>query len=239
MAGLPCLGFVGCGTIASAMVRGLCTLDEPPASIIVSPRSASKVAALKVDFPDLVTVAADNQAVVDACDWVFLGVLPQQAEDVVPALRFRADQTVCTLMAIVPTARIVEWVAPVLPERVFRAVPLPPVQHHACTTIITPPDHNIAALFDRLGGSVQVSTEDDLTTLQAITSMMGPFYQLLRCSRDWAAAAGVDRLAASKYVGDIFHSIAVDGKRMGGKLTGFDELVAEQTPVSVVVNTIH
>lgn len=228
---LPRLGFVGCGTIASAMVRGLATLDQPPTALVVSPRSAGKVASLKADFPGLVTVAESNQGVVDACDWVFLGVLPKQAADVVPPLKFRPDQTVCTLMAIVPTQSIVEWVAPVPSNRVFRAVPLPPVQHHACTTILTPPDDGLSELFDALGGTVQVRSEADLTTLQSITSLMGPFYELLRCSRDWAAAQGVDSASASKYVGDIFRSIAEDGKLAGPKPSGFDDLVAEQTPV--------
>jgi pyrroline-5-carboxylate reductase len=74
----PRYGFVGVGTMSSAIVRGMCTLSTlPMTSIVLSPRGADKVATLKALFPDMVTIAADNQAVLDACDIVFVGVLPK------------------------------------------------------------------------------------------------------------------------------------------------------------------
>ena len=75
LATLRC-GFVGTGTMSAAMVRGLCTANPPVASVAVSPRNAEKAAALAREFPGRVTIAADNQDVVERSDVVFIGVLP-------------------------------------------------------------------------------------------------------------------------------------------------------------------
>jgi pyrroline-5-carboxylate reductase len=45
---------------------------------VLSPRGAEKAAALAAEFPLMVSIAADNQGVLDKCDVVFLGVLPKQ-----------------------------------------------------------------------------------------------------------------------------------------------------------------
>ena len=89
-----CIGFIGVGTMNSAIVRGLCTLPAPPERLVLSPRNAEKAAALAAEFPSLVSVAATNQAVVDAADVVFVGTLPAATEEVLRALKFRASQTV-------------------------------------------------------------------------------------------------------------------------------------------------
>ena len=46
---------------------------------------------LSAEFGPLVTVAKDNQAVVDASDVVFVGVLPRLGEEVLRALQALAD----------------------------------------------------------------------------------------------------------------------------------------------------
>ena len=85
------LGFIGTGTITEAIVTGLVSGDGPMPEIFVSPRSA-KTAARLADMSPQVTVAPDNQGVVDAADMVFLAVRPNVAQDVVRALRFRPQR---------------------------------------------------------------------------------------------------------------------------------------------------
>src|ERR1700730_1644246 len=94
------LGFVGCGTITSAMVTGLCSARDAGA-IIVSPRNAKVAADLAFRFAN-VQVAATNQAVLDACDLAVLAVRPQIAPGVLSELRFRPDHTVLSLIASLP-----------------------------------------------------------------------------------------------------------------------------------------
>mmetsp|Transcript_5072 Transcript_5072/g.10390 ORF Transcript_5072/g.10390 Transcript_5072/m.10390 type:complete len:80 (-) Transcript_5072:42-281(-) len=79
---MPTLGFVGCGAIAEAVVRGLCTIPDvsfrDKLSIILSPRSAEKSSALAAEF-GMCSRAETNQEVVDRADWVFVCRFPTRA----------------------------------------------------------------------------------------------------------------------------------------------------------------
>ena len=97
-------GFVGVGTMNAAIVRGIATLPAPPKSLVLSPRGAARAAELSAEFGPLVTVAKDNQAVVDASDVVFVGVLPRLGEEVLRALRFSERHTVVSLLSTMPLA---------------------------------------------------------------------------------------------------------------------------------------
>lgn len=82
------IGFIGCGTIASAIVTGICSTSTSTAKIRVSRRTESKSSLLQVTFPDQVTVHDDNQEIVDQSDVVFLCVLPQRAAGILQSLTF-------------------------------------------------------------------------------------------------------------------------------------------------------
>ena len=117
----PQIGFVGCGTIASAIVTGLCTLpvNTPrPEKIVVSPRNKSKSAALRTAFPSIVSIAKSNQDVVDQCDVAFLCVVPQVARKVVS--HDLPKQTVISVIASLPVDEVGGLVQPVPRERMLR-----------------------------------------------------------------------------------------------------------------------
>ena len=69
------IGFLGCGTIAAAMIEGLVTAGHD-APIVVSPRSADIAAGLATRF-GTVAIAEDNQAVLDRSSLVVIAVRPQ------------------------------------------------------------------------------------------------------------------------------------------------------------------
>lgn len=89
------VGFVGTGTIAQAVVRGLCTAAGAPGcrQLLLSPRSAFRSAALAAEYPAC-SVAASNQQVVDGAAFVFICLRAQDAADELRSLRFRAGQTI-------------------------------------------------------------------------------------------------------------------------------------------------
>ena len=86
------IGIIGVGIIGSAVASGFCRSSQGELSLVLSPRGRERAAHLKEQYPDLVTVAASNQEVVDQSDWVILSVLPKQAEDVLKELHFRPEQ---------------------------------------------------------------------------------------------------------------------------------------------------
>jgi pyrroline-5-carboxylate reductase len=225
----PRYGFVGVGTMSSAIVRGMCTLSTlPMTSIVLSPRGAEKVATLKALFPDIVTIAADNQAVLDACDIVFVGVLPKHCEEVLRGLRFQARHTVVSLVSTAPLALLQEVCAPVPTEQVVRAIPLPPVAKHNGATVMTPPHPTIAGLFGALGTVVPVATEALMKKMMPVTALMGQLYAQHLATQQWLVAQGVDAESAAKWTGAVFHTVTYDSAIAGPST--FEELVHEQTP---------
>src|SRR6185437_1909461 len=96
MSDLPRLGFVGVGTIAEALITGMCAGGEQRATFLLSPRNTAIANRLAGRYP-FVKVAADNQAVVDGSDSVFLAVRPQVAADVLGILKFRREQKIVSL----------------------------------------------------------------------------------------------------------------------------------------------
>lgn len=82
------IGFVGTGTITTAVVTGLCGAeDASDLQITVSPRNQEKAAALLAQFPAQVSIGKDNQEVLDRSDIVCIAVTPVQAPQTLSALR--------------------------------------------------------------------------------------------------------------------------------------------------------
>lgn len=222
-------GVIGCGTMSSAVVRGLARVEEgkrPVGKFVLYNPTEEKARRLQAEVEGAVAVevAAGNQAVVDASDWVFVGVLPKLVRPVLEPLSFRAGQTVVSMAAVVSTETLVELVAP---ATLVRVCPLPPVALHAGTSVVSPPNAEVAAVFDLLGQTVQVPPKQ-LNAMWSATALMGPFYALQRAAAGWLAAQGVSDEASSAFIGSLFHTIASDAKAAGAG--HFDHLVAEQTP---------
>ena len=198
-------GFVGTGRITTALVEGLCTAQDPPAAVLVSPRNAEKATRLAAKFSQ-VEVAASNQAVVDGCDCVFLAVLAEVASDVLSELHFRPDQTVVSLIAMKPIDEMRKLVKPA--HKVARAVPLPTVARHLGPILIYPDDPQISGIFSKIGKPIALSNERHLSILWTITALLAPFYTLMEETSRWATKVGVDRQIAGAYTASMFHALS-------------------------------
>lgn len=217
------LGFIGVGTINSAIVTGLLTagLELAPNDVInLSPRNHKKATALLDRFKGRVQIKASNQAVLDASDVVVVAVLPTQAEAVLKTLNFRMDHRVVSLVAALSTPQLKKAVAPAY---LVRVVPLPSAATHASTTVISPADELVAGVFNLVGTTIQVP-DAQLSVLWAATALMGPIYALQRATAEWVVAQGVRPEAADAFVGSFFHSVTKDSRK--GQ---FDSLVDKQT----------
>mmetsp|Transcript_18451 Transcript_18451/g.47312 ORF Transcript_18451/g.47312 Transcript_18451/m.47312 type:complete len:299 (+) Transcript_18451:3-899(+) len=226
----PRYGFVGVGTMSSAIVRGMCTLPTPPmqGEVVLSPRGAAKAAALAAEFPGAVKIASSNQEVIDSCDIILVGVLPKQCEEVLRELRFEARHTVVSLVSTAPMALLHEVCAPVPKDQVVRAIPLPPVAKHKGATVMSPPHPTVSALFGSLGTVVPVETEAMMKKMMPVTGLMGQLYAQHRATQQWLEAQGVDSAAAAKWTGAVFHTVTYDSAVASPQT--FEELVHEQTP---------
>ena len=199
------LGFVGTGTITEAIVTGLASGEGAGWEIAVSPRSAETAARLAARFP-AVTVAAGNQAVVDAADMVFLAIRPDVAEEVVRALSFRTGQCVVSLIAAVDHATLAGWIG--APVRIVRAVPLPFVARRSGVTAVFPADAEVEALFARLGAAVPCASIEEYDLLATASALMGSYFGVMDHVVGWLKDKGLPETSARAYLAPLFSSLS-------------------------------
>jgi pyrroline-5-carboxylate reductase len=200
-----------------------------PPSVVLSPRNAEKAAELHREFPTLTRMAADNQAVVDVSDVVFIATPPgvERTRALLEPITFRADQTVICLISGVNATLLAALCAPVPPASIVQAFPLPPAAEHHSTTLMTPPNAVAEAILGQLGKVIPTADFASAMKIMAITCCMGDFYAHLRACHEWLQTNGIDSATASSAVGaffDTFNAASQDSS------VGFDHLVAEQTP---------
>lgn len=200
------IGFIGTGRIAAAVITGLLRAADPPTAIVVSPRNAARAASLAAANPS-VSVAADNQAVVDRSGTVFLCVRPQVAIDIIAPLRFARDQTIVSLIPL-PAEVVRPRVAPA--ERFVRALPLPACAAGLGAVPYWPADAGVRDLVSALGRPLPLTSERDIAVLWAATALISPFYALMETTRAWAAENGTSPATATDYVAAMFHAVAAD-----------------------------
>lgn len=197
------LGFVGCGTIAAAMIAGLQDSGWQEA-ITVSPRNADVAARLAQRYANVV-VASDNQAVLDAADLVVLAVRPQIAAAVLAELRFRPDHRVLSVIATLSLDTLRSAVAPA--ATITRAVPLPSVARRQGPTAVFPADAETIALFDTLGTAIALGAETEFDTFSAATAVMASYFAFADTVSRWMTRQGVSGDSAHRFVADMFRGL--------------------------------
>lgn len=199
------LGFIGTGVITDAIIRGLSQTAMPISSILISARNADIAAALAQDVAT-VSIAADNQQIVDEADMVFVALRTQMAETVLRGLRFKPGQKIVSLMATAMQATVEDWTGGV--GTVLRAVPLPFVAQHQSMTPIYPQDDELAHIFTALGGVVVAQTEHELNVFMTAGSFMGVHYHFMAQCQAWLSAQGLAPEVCAPYLAKLFVNLA-------------------------------
>ena len=88
------IGILGVGNLAAYLVQGA---QQGGHQFVLSPRGVAKAADLAARFG--CTVAASNQALVDACDRILVCLPAAEGLAILRGLSFRAGQEVCSAMA--------------------------------------------------------------------------------------------------------------------------------------------
>ena len=217
-------GVLGVGAIASAIVTGLCEgLAQPPA-ILLSPRNADNAADLAARF-ESVSVAADNQAVVDAAALVIVAI-PRAHADALAELTWRPDQVVVSATSGVPLHRLRELVAPV--DLVARAVPMPAVATRSSRTPVHPPLAPVLEVFDRLGGTMPIDDGDEFEAIFTAMGTVAPFLEYLRILSDFLVGHGLPVQDARQVVADTYTGLLE--QLSAHESPDFEEMVKEHAP---------
>jgi pyrroline-5-carboxylate reductase len=193
-------GILGVGSIARAMVIGLCEGVTDPPAILLSPRGATTSAELAGRF-ETVSVAVDNQVVVDGASTVIV-CLRNPDVGLLGDLDWRADHVVISAVAGLGMARLSELVEPA--SRIARSVPMPPVAWCAGLTAVHPPLPEARELFDRLGETLEVPEVHAYEALSATSATLAGFFEYLAVQASWLEERGIPSRDARRYVGATF-----------------------------------
>lgn len=194
-------GVIGVGAIATAIVSGMSDGIESPPTILLSPRNASLTAKLASRYRN-VHVCASNQDVIDGASTVILCLRPQDAPPVLRTLRFAAEQSIISVMAGIPIETLRPLVAPA--AAIARCIPLPSVAHRDGVTVILPPGGAAKALFDPLGGTIELESQQLFDAFSAATATVAAHFQYLDTTSNWLAAKGVSSEDAVRYIASVF-----------------------------------
>ena len=201
------LGFIGTGKIASSVITGICNSKISFKKILVSPRNRNIAQKLKRKFRK-VSIAKNNQEIVNACNWVFLAVTPKVGKKIIPNLKFRSNQKVISFIATINLAQLKKAIGKKV--KIIRAIPLPPISIRKGPVPICPPDKQVKSFFNKLGTTVEIKNEKSSKNFWATSGMMAPFYELLKVLSDWLVKRGIKRNEAQKYITSLFVALSED-----------------------------
>lgn len=186
------IGVIGCGTIASAVVRGIADDDH---QITISRRSARHAEALAGKFHN-VTIA-DNQGVVDESDVVFLGLMAEVAPEVLGDLQFRDGQQIITFMA---GATLEEVDAMVRPARaVAIMMPFPAISEGGSPIMMHGDARPIEEIFGARNSIFPLGTSEEMAAYLCAQAVLSVVARLVGDASEWLG----DRVS-DKPQGDAF-----------------------------------
>ena len=201
------LGFIGTGKIASSVITGVCNSKISFKKILISPRNRSVAQKLKRKFRK-VSIAKNNQEIVNSCNWVFLAVTPKVGKKIIPSLKFRSNQKVISFIATINLTQLRKAIGRKV--KIVRAIPLPPISLRKGPIPICPPDKQIKSFFNKLGTTIEIKNEKSSKNFWATSGMMAPFYELLKVLSDWLVKRGIKRNEAQKYITSLFVALSED-----------------------------
>lgn len=172
------IGVIGCGTIASAVVRGI-AMDGH--SIVVSERSATYANALAAEFTNV--SVADNQAVIDASDVIFLGLMAEAAPAILGPLKFREGQRLISFMA---NATLAEADAMVHPAQVVALMmPFPGIAHGGSPIMMQGDVGLVDALFGARNSIFPLKTSQEMAAYLCAQAVLSPVARLVNDAAQW------------------------------------------------------
>ena len=201
------LGFIGTGKIASSVVTGICRSKITFTKILLSPRNKNVAKKLKKKFRK-VSIAKNNQEIVNSCNWVFLAVTPSVGQKIIKNLKFRLSQTIVSFISTMTLLQLKKAIK--VKAKIIRAIPLPPISLRKGPVPVFPPNKKVRNFFNKLGTTVEIKNEKLSKNFWATSGMYAAFYELLSSMSNWLVKRGVKRDNAQKYITSLFVALSED-----------------------------
>ena len=201
------LGFIGTGKITSSVVTGICRSNLSFDKIILSSRSRTVAQKLKKNFRKI-SIARNNQDILNSCNWVFLAITPTVGHRIIKDLKFKSNQTIISFISTMTLPQLKKAIK--VKAKIVRAIPLPPISLKKGPVPIFPPNKKVKLFFDKLGTTVEINNEKLSKNFWSTSGMMAPFYELLSSMSNWLVKRGVQRDDAQKYITSLFVALSED-----------------------------
>tara|TARA_Y100001936_G_scaffold125895_1_gene123236 strand:- start:266 stop:1036 length:771 start_codon:yes stop_codon:yes gene_type:complete len=201
------LGFIGTGKITSSVVTGICRSRISFKKIILSPRNRHVAKKLKIQFRK-VSIAKNNQEILDSCNWIFLAVTPSVGQKIIKNLKFKSNQTIISFISTMTLPELKKAIK--VKAVIARAIPLPPISLKKGPVPLFPPNKKIKNFFDKIGITVEINNEKMSKNFWSTSGMMAPFYELLNTMSNWLVKRGIKRDKAQKYITSLFAALSED-----------------------------
>jgi len=201
------LGFIGTGKITSSVVTGICGSKIPYKKIILSSRNRNIAQKLKKKYRK-VSIAKNNQEILNSCNWIFLAVTPTVGQKIIKNLKFKSSHIIVSFISTMTLPQLKKAIK--VKAKIFRAIPLPPISIRKGPVPVFPPNKKVKLFFDKLGTTVEINNEKLSKNFWSTSGMMAPFYELLSTMSNWLVKRGVKRNKAQKYITSLFVALSED-----------------------------
>ena len=201
------LGFIGTGKIASSVILGVCRSKIKFRQIVVSPRNKRIANNLKKKFKK-VSIAKNNQDVINKSNWIFLSVTPKVGDKIIKDLKFRSNQTIISFISTINLSELKKMIK--VKSKIIRAIPLPPISIKKGPVPICPPNRKVKSFFDKIGSTIEIKNEKLSINFWSTSGMMASYYELLRVMSDWLIKKGIKRKDAQRYITSLFLALSED-----------------------------
>jgi pyrroline-5-carboxylate reductase len=220
-----CIGFLGGGNMARALIGGLIGRGMPATQLRVGEPGSEARERLARDFG--IEATPDNHHAIDGCALVILAVKPQEAGAVLralaPALQV-ARPLLLSVAAGIPIASLRAWAGPGIP--IIRTMPNRPALIGAGVTGlyaapgVTAEHRRLAeATLKAAGHTVWLARESDLDVVTALSGS-GPayFFLLAELMMQAAIVQGLEPAAARELAVGTLHGAGALAKASDGDL---------------------
>ena len=201
------LGFIGTGKIASSVILGVCKSKIKFRQIIVSPRNKRIANNLKKKFKK-VSIAKNNQDVINKSNWIFLSVTPKVGDKIIKDLKFKSNQTIISFISTINLSELKKMIK--VKSKIVRAIPLPPISIKKGPVPICPPNRQVKSFFDKIGSTIEIQNEKLSINFWSTSGMMASYYEMLRVMSNWLVKKGIKKQDAQKYITSLFLALSED-----------------------------
>ena len=219
------IGFLGSGHITSSIIEGIFKSKLKIKKIYISPRNKLISKKISKRFKK-VTIAINNQQVIDRSNWVFLAVTPQVGSKILSKLKFSKNKKIISLISTISLEKLTKYTKN---KNISRVIPLPFIGMRKGPIIICPKNNQLKNFFKHLGKVIEQKNEKTSKAFWSTSSFMASFYFLLNQTSNWLTSKGIKRKDAEDYTRELFLALSEDA--INKNKNSLKQLVLEsQTP---------